>query len=291
MTELPMVIINVQRGGPSTGLPTKTEQADLYQAILGRNGECPMPVLAPRSPADCFDVVIEAVRIAVRHMTPVMVLSDGFIANGAEPWRIPNIEDIPEIPVHFLTREDLGDDPHLPYKRDEETLGRTWAIPGTPQMEHRIGGLEKDYLTGNVNYVPENHFRMVRTRAEKVDSVAKFYAPLEVEGPESGPVLVLGWGSTYGSITGACEAMRAKGMPVANLHLRNMHPLPPDLGAVLERYEKVLVPELNMGQLTFFIRATLLRDVISLPKVMGKPFRIEEIISKVEEILDPARTA
>lgn len=291
MTELPMVIIDVQRGGPSTGLPTKTEQADLFQAILGRNGECPLPVLAPRSPADCFDVVIEAVRLSLRYMTPVMVLSDGYIANGAEPWKIPDLDAIEEIPVHLVTEEDLGGEPYMPYKRDAATLGRQWAIPGTPGLEHRIGGLEKDALTGAVSYDPENHFEMVRTRAEKVERVAQDYAPLEVEGPETGPLLVMGWGSTYGSITSACDRMRAKGMPVANLHLRYLNPLPRDLGDVLSRYEKILVPELNLGQLAFFLRSKYLREIESLPKVMGQPFKLEEIISKAESLLDTARTS
>jgi 2-oxoglutarate ferredoxin oxidoreductase subunit alpha len=291
MTELPMVIVNVQRGGPSTGLPTKTEQADLFQAVFGRNGECPMPVLAARSPADCFDVAIEAVRMAIRYMTPVMMLTDGYVANGAEPWRIPDIDSIEPIEMKFLTQDDVGEEGYLAYKRDPETLGRNWAIPGTPGLMHRIGGLEKDHLTGNVCYVPENHFEMVKTRAEKVERVAQDYPPLKVDGPEEGPLLILGWGSTHGSIVSACEKLRAKDLPVANLNLRHLNPLPPDLGDVLERYEKILVPELNLGQLAFILRARYLREVESLPKVMGQPFKLDEIMSRAEELLGTVKTA
>ena len=291
MTELPMLIVNVQRGGPSTGLPTKTEQADLFQAVFGRNGECPMPVIAPRSPADCFDTAIEGMRIALRHMTPVMMLSDGYVANGAEPWRIPDLSEIEDIPVEFTTRETLGDAPFYPYERDEHTMGRRWAIPGTPELMHRIGGLEKDALTGNVNYVPENHFEMVRTRQEKVDRVALDYPAMQVQGPDKGPLLILGWGSTYGSITGACEQMRERGLSVANAHLRHIYPLPNDLKDVLDRYETILVPELNMGQLAFVLRGTYLRDVVSMPKVMGQPFKLSEITAKAEELLGATSAA
>jgi len=291
MTELPMLIVNVQRGGPSTGLPTKTEQADLFQAILGRNGECPMPVIAPQSPADCFDTAVEALRIALRYMTPVMMLSDGYVANGAEPWKIPNLDDIEEIPVEFTTPETLDGKPFHPYERDEETMGRRWAVPGTPELMHRIGGLEKDALTGNVNYVPENHFEMVKTRAAKVDRVAQDYPETAVVGPDSGPLLVLGWGSTYGSITGACEQMRERGLPIANCHLRHLFPLPKDLKDVMDRYETVLVPELNMGQLAFFLRAYYLREVVSMPKVMGQPFKLSEITAKAEELLGKTTAA
>ncbi|RKZ13627.1 2-oxoglutarate ferredoxin oxidoreductase subunit alpha [bacterium] len=291
ITELPMVIVNVQRGGPSTGLPTKTEQADLFQAIMGRNGECPLPVLAARSPADCFEVAIEAVRIAVRYMTPVMVLTDGFVANGAEPWRIPDIESIDPIEVKFTQPEDVGEEGFLPYERDPETLGRHWAIPGTPELMHRIGGLEKDHLTGEVNYVPENHFEMIKTRAEKVDRVAQDYPALKVDGPEEGPLLILGWGSTHGSIVSACERLRTDGHPVANLNLRHLNPLPRDLGDVLARYEKVLIPELNLGQLAFILRSHYLRDFHSLPKVMGQPFKLDEIMARAEELLGAVKTA
>ena len=286
MTELPMLIVNVQRGGPSTGLPTKTEQADLFQAVFGRNGECPMPVIAPNSPADCFATAIDAMRIALRYMTPVLILSDGYVANGAEPWRIPDLDEIEDFPVRFKTSADVPEgEPYLPYERDEQTLGRPWATPGTEGLMHRIGGLEKDHLTGNVSYVPENHFEMVKTRQEKVDRVAQDYPATRVEGPQSGPLLVLGWGSTYGSITGACERMRDRGLEVANAHLRHMYPLPNDLKDVLDRYETVLVPELNMGQLAFVLRGTYLRDVVSMPKVMGQPFKLSEITAKAEELL------
>lgn len=292
MTELPMVIINVQRGGPSTGLPTKTEQADLYQAVFGRNGECPMPVIAPTSPADCFATAIEAARIALRYMTPVMMLSDGYIANGAEPWKVPDISTIEPLENNLVANGDYPDGkPFLPYERNEETLGRHWAVPGTEGTRHRVGGLEKDHLTGNVNYVPENHFEMVKTRAAKVERVAQDYAPLDVHGPQNGPLLILGWGSTYGAITGACERMRDRGMPVANAHLRHIFPLPRDLQSVMSRYETILIPELNLGQLAFLLRGTYLRDVVSLPKVMGQPFKLDEIVAKAEELLATARTA
>jgi 2-oxoglutarate ferredoxin oxidoreductase subunit alpha len=291
MTELPMIIVNVQRGGPSTGLPTKTEQADLFQAIFGRNGECPMPVLASRSPADCFDVALEATRMAIRYMTPVMMLTDGYVANGAEPWRIPDLDSIDPIEVVFLKPEDVGEEGYLSYKRDPDTLGRNWAIPGTPELMHRIGGLEKDHLTGNVSYVPENHFEMVKTRAEKVDRIAQDYPALQVDGPEEGPLLILGWGSTHGSIVSACEKLRAKDLPVANLNLRHLNPLPRDLGDVLARYENILVPELNMGQLAYILRARYLREVHSLPKVMGQPFKLDEIMTRAEELLGRVKTA
>jgi 2-oxoglutarate ferredoxin oxidoreductase subunit alpha len=291
MTELPMIIVNVQRGGPSTGLPTKTEQADLFQAIFGRNGECPMPVLASRSPADCFDVALEATRMAIRYMTPVMMLTDGYVANGAEPWRIPDLDSIDPIEVVFLKPEDVGEEGYLSYKRNPDTLGRNWAIPGTPELMHRIGGLEKDHLTGNVSYVPENHFEMVKTRAEKVDRIAQDYPALQVDGPEEGPLLILGWGSTHGSIVSACEKLRAKDLPVANLNLRHLNPLPRDLGDVLARYENILVPELNMGQLAYILRARYLREVHSLPKVMGQPFKLDEIMTRAEELLGRVKTA
>jgi 2-oxoglutarate ferredoxin oxidoreductase subunit alpha len=285
MTELPMVIVNVQRGGPSTGLPTKTEQADLFQAVLGRNGEAPLPVLAPRSPDDCFDVAIEAVRIAIRYRTPVIMLSDGYIANGAEPWLIPDLDAIEPIEMNLLTREQLGDEPHLPYKRDEQTLARNWAIAGEPGLQHRVGGLEKDYLTGNVSYDPENHERMIKVRAEKVQRVAQDYAPLKVEGPDSGPLLILGWGSTYGAITSAGEKMREEGIPVANLSIRHLFPFHRGLEATLRRYDKVLVPELNNGQLTFLLRAQYLMEVESMTKIQGLPFKVAEIIEKSKQLL------
>ncbi|MEA2174463.1 MAG: 2-oxoglutarate/2-oxoacid ferredoxin oxidoreductase subunit alpha [Blastocatellia bacterium] len=281
MTELPLVIINVQRGGPSTGLPTKTEQADLFQAVWGRNGECPAIVIAPATPADCFDMAIEAVRLAFKYMTPVFYLSDGYLANGAEPWRVPEIEELPRIEIKFTT------DPEnfMPYARDEETLARPYAIPGTPGLEHRIGGIEKQHLTGNVNYEPENHHFMVKLRQEKIDRAANDIPPVEVFGERTGKVLVLGWGSTYGSINSAVEKMQREGKPVSSAHLRHLNPLPKDLGEVLRGFETVIVPEMNLGQLCTMIRAKYLVDAVAFSKVKGRPFQIREIIRKVEEYL------
>jgi 2-oxoglutarate ferredoxin oxidoreductase subunit alpha len=281
MTELPLVIINVQRGGPSTGLPTKTEQADLFQAVWGRNGECPAIVVAPASPADCFTMAIEAVRLAYRYMSPVFYLSDGYLANGAEPWLIPDIEDLPAIEVKFTT------DPanFMPYARDEETLARPYAIPGTPGLEHRIGGIEKQHMTGNVNYDPENHHFMVMMRQAKVDRAAQDIPEVEVFGEPTGKVLVLGWGSTYGSITSAVEKMRAEGKSVSSAHLRHLNPFPANLGEVLRSFERVIVPEMNLGQLATMIRAKYLVDAVAFSKVKGRPFQIREIVRKVEEYL------
>jgi 2-oxoglutarate ferredoxin oxidoreductase subunit alpha len=281
MTELPLVIINVQRGGPSTGLPTKTEQADLFQAVWGRNGECPAIVVAPATPADCFHMAIEAVRLAYRYMTPVFYLSDGYLANGAEPWLVPEIEDLPKIEVEFAT------DPEnfMPYARDEETLARPYALPGTPGLEHRIGGIEKQHLTGNVNYDPENHHFMVLMRQAKVDRVAQDIPDVEVFGEGSGKVLVLGWGSTYGSITSAVERLQAEGKSVSSAHLRHLNPFPSNLGEVLRSFETVIVPEMNLGQLATMIRAKYLVDAIAFSKVKGRPFQIREIVKKVEEYL------
>ncbi len=273
MMELPLVVIDVQRGGPSTGLPTKTEQADLLQAIFGRHGESPLPVLAPSTPADCFWTAIEAARIAIRHMTPVIVLSDGYLANGVEPFKIPDVAAIPRIPVHFRT------DPSgfFPYERDEH-LARPWALPGTPGLEHRIGGLEKHQQTGAISYDGDNHEQMVRTRAAKVAKVAESYAPTEVLGDASGEVLFVGWGSTYGSIRQAVRTLRARGHQVGQVHLRNLNPLPADLAAIFGRYRKVIVPELNLGQLSFLLRGKLLVDVVSHTKVQGKPFKESELL-------------
>ena len=230
--------------------------------------------------------------MALRYMTPVMLLSDGFVANGAEPWRVPDLDAIDPIDVNFARPEDVPEgEEFLPYRRDPETLRRQWAIPGTPGLMHRVGGLEKDALTGNVNYVPENHFEMVKTRDEKVRRVAQDFAPTSVSGPASGPLLILGWGSTYGSIKGACEQMRERGLPVANTHLRHLFPLPGDLQDVLDRYDAILVPELNMGQLAFFLRATYLREIVSMPKVMGQPFKLAEITAKAEELLGATSAA
>ncbi|HEY0004699.1 MAG TPA: 2-oxoacid:acceptor oxidoreductase subunit alpha [Pyrinomonadaceae bacterium] len=281
MTELPLVIINVQRGGPSTGLPTKTEQADLFQAVWGRNGECPAIVIAPCTPADCFHMAIEAVRLAFKYMSPVFYLSDGYLANGAEPWSIPAIADLPQIEIKLAT------DPanFLPYARNEETLARPLAIPGTPGMEHRIGGIEKQHLTGNVNYEPENHHFMVKLRQEKVDRAANDIPPLEIFGESSGKVLVLGWGSTYGSITSAVEKMQREGKSVSSAHLRHLNPFPKNLGEVLRSFETVIIPEMNLGQLCTMIRAKYLVDAIAFSKVKGRPFQIREIVRKVEEYL------
>jgi 2-oxoglutarate ferredoxin oxidoreductase subunit alpha len=283
MTELPMIVINVQRAGPSTGLPTKTEQADLFQAMFGRNGECPMPVLAARSPADCFDVAQEAWRLAVRHMTPVFVLSDGYIANGSEPWRIPDVATLPKVEVTHPAGRD-NDDPFLPYQRNQ-WLARPWALPGTPGLEHRIGGLEKQDVTGSVSYDPANHQHMVNTRAAKVARIANDLPPQSLDGPESGDLLVLSWGGTYGACATAVHRVQARGQAVTHCHLRYLNPLPKDLGDIIRRFKTVLIPELNMGQLRTIIRATYLVDVAGLNKVQGKPFSVAEVVMKIEELL------
>jgi len=281
MTELPLVICDIQRGGPSTGLPTKTEQADLLQALFGRNSEAPIPVIATSSPGDCFWVALEASRIALKYMVPVIILSDGYLANGAEPWRIPTVSDIPAIPVSFAK------DPEgfLPYKRDPQTLARLWALPGTPGLEHRIGGLEKQDGTGNVNYEPLNHENMVRIRAAKVAAVAQDIPDVLPEGDPEGDLLVVAWGSTAGSITAAVKAQRAKGRKIGHLHLRHLNPLPSNLGEVLKRYKRVLVPELNMGQLLWLLRAKYLVDAVGLNKIQGRPFKQAELEQKFEEML------
>lgn len=276
MLELPLVIVNVQRGGPSTGLPTKIEQSDLLQAVYGRNGECPIPVIAASSPADCFDCAIEAFRLAVKYMTPVIFLSDGGIGNAAEPWRIPDPAALPKLEVKFRT------DPEgfQPYARDAN-LARAWVRPGSRGLEHRVGGLEKDFLTGNISHDPVNHQRMVDVRAAKVEGIARDIPPLKVEGPAQGDLLVVGWGSTYGSIVQAREQAAASGCSVAHVHLRHLNPLPPDLADVMRGYKSVLVPEMNMGQLSRLLRERTLRDVISLSKVQGKPFKVSEIYDRI----------
>lgn len=281
MTELPLVIVNVQRGGPSTGLPTKTEQADLFQAVWGRNGECPAIVIAPATPADCFTMAIEAVRLSFKYMVPVFYLSDGYLANGAEPWAVPAIEKLPRIEVNFAT------DPNnfMPYARDEVTLARPWALPGTPGLEHRIGGIEKQNITGNVNYDPENHHLMVKLRQEKVDRAVADIPSVEVFGDRTGKVLVLGWGSTFGSITSAVEKMRNDGKSVSSAHLRHLNPFPKNLGEILSGFETVIIPEMNLGQLCTMIRAKFLVDAVPFSKVKGRPFQIREIVRKVEEYL------
>ena len=281
MTELPLIIINVQRGGPSTGLPTKTEQADLLQAMFGRNGECPVAIVAPQSPGDCFTMALEATRIAVTYMVPVIYLSDGYLANGAEPWNIPSVDDLPVIKVNNAT------DPEgfLPYQRDPETLARPWAIPGTPGLEHRLGGIEKQEGTGNVSYDPDNHQKMTELRAEKVARIARSIPDLEVHGDPEGDLLVLGWGSTYGSITSAVNRARDRGGKVSSAHLGHLNPFPANLEEVLGKFKKVLIPELNMGQLLLLIRARFCIDAIGLNKVQGQPFQIGEIEQKIEELL------
>jgi 2-oxoglutarate ferredoxin oxidoreductase subunit alpha len=283
MLELPLVIVNVQRGGPSTGLPTKTEQSDLFQAMFGRHGECPMPIIAACSPADCFEAAHEAWRIAVRFMTPVMLLSDGYIANGSEPWRIPDVESLPKIRVEHPGPRTNGE-PFLPYERDER-LARPWALPGTEGLMHRIGGLEKEDPTGNVSYDPENHERMIATRAEKIDNVAKDIPLQDVHGPASGPLLLLSWGGTYGSCITAVNRCQAMGLSVAHAHLRYLHPFPRNLGEILDRYERILIPELNRGQLHFAIRAKFLKDTIPLNKMKGKPFTVTEIVDCIQQTL------
>jgi len=281
--ELPLVIVNVQRGGPSTGLPTKTEQADLLQAFFGRNGESPLPIIAARSPGDCFDVAQEAWRIATRFMTPVMLLSDGYIANGAEPWAIPRFEDLPAIPVEHPPASTNGA-PFLPYQRNAR-LARPWALPGTPGLMHRLGGLEKEDVTGNVCYDPENHQHMTNVRAAKVANVAKDIPPQAVTGPESGDLLVLSWGGTYGACLTAVERARKQGLSVAHAHLRYLNPFPANLGEVLQHYEQVLIPELNMGQLRLLIRGNYMIDAVGLNKVKGKPFAVVEIVQKIKQLV------
>ncbi|MBX3427336.1 MAG: 2-oxoacid:acceptor oxidoreductase subunit alpha [Pirellulales bacterium] len=283
MTELPMVVINVQRGGPSTGLPTKTEQADLFQAVYGRNGECPMPVIAARSPADCFDAVQEAWRLAVRFMTPVMLLTDGYIANGSEPWKLPELDELPKVAVTHPEGTDNGDE-FLPYKRDER-LARPWAIPGTAGLMHRIGGLEKQDGTGNVSYDPMNHQHMVNTRAKKVALVADDVPPQELDGPEQGDLLVLSWGGTYGACATAVHRVQRTGKSVSHCHLRYINPLPRNLGEIFDNFKTVLIPELNLGQLRTVIRSNYLVDAIGLNKVQGKPFSVAEIVEKIENLL------
>jgi 2-oxoglutarate ferredoxin oxidoreductase subunit alpha len=286
MTELPVVIVDVQRGGPSTGLPTKTEQADLLQAMYGRNGECPVAIVAPCSPGDCFTMAVEAVRIAFGFMTPVILLSDGYLANGSEPWRIPDVSELPKIKVTHPTEVNSNGNGHhgfLPYKRDDR-LVRPWAIPGTPGLEHRIGGIEKQDVTGNVSYDPENHEHMVRTRAKKIANIANEIPLLEVAGPEQGDVLVIGWGGTYGSILTAVQRSQRKGLRVAQAHLRYLNPMPRNIEEVLRRYKRVLVPELNGGQLCSLLRARFLIDAVSLSKVQGRPFLVSELESKIEEL-------
>jgi 2-oxoglutarate/2-oxoacid ferredoxin oxidoreductase subunit alpha len=279
--ELPLVVCDIQRGGPSTGLPTKTEQADLLQALFGRNSEAPIPVLAPATAGDCFWIALEASRIAIKYMVPVIILSDGYLANGAEPWKIPDIEDLPKFPVTYETNP-VG---FQPYKRNPDTLARSWAIPGTPGLEHRIGGIEKQDVTGNINYEPLNHEHMVRTRAEKVAGIAQDIPEIVPAGDQSGDLLIVAWGSTNGPITAAMNAQREKGRKIGHVHLRHLNPFPRNLGEVLKRYKKVLVPEMNMGQLVMILRAKFLVDAQSYGKIQGKPFKQSEIEDKIEELI------
>ena len=293
MTELPLLVIDVQRGGPSTGLPTKTEQADLLQAMFGRNGEAPVPIVAPQSPGDCFDAALEAARIAVTYRTPVMLLSDGYLANGSEPWRIPEVADLPTIDPAFATAAnhplESGESDFWPYLRDEDTLARPWAIPGTPGLEHRIGGLEKGDGHGNISYDPANHDFMVRTRQAKVDRIADSLPPLVVDDPSGeAKVLVLGWGSTYGPIGAGVRRVRKAGFNVAQVHLRHLNPFPKDLGEILARYDKVLVPEMNLGQLSMLLRARYLVDAIGYNHVRGLPLKAAELAGAIGELVSQA---
>ena len=288
MTELPLVVVNVQRGGPSTGLPTKTEQSDLLQAMYGRNGEAPVPIVAPQSPGDCFAAAVEAVRIAVTYRTPVMLLSDGYLANGSEPWRIPGLDELPVIDPAFAVAPAEGEE-FMPYSRDAATLARPWAIPGTPGLEHRIGGLEKGEGHGNISYDPANHDLMVRTRQAKVDRIAESLPPLEVDDPSgSAKVLVVGWGSTYGPIGAACRRVRTAGGQVAQLHLRHLNPFPKDLGEILKRYDRVLVPEMNLGQLSLLLRGKYLVDALGYNQVNGMPIKAAELAEAIGHLVADA---
>ncbi|GHD23346.1 2-oxoacid:acceptor oxidoreductase subunit alpha [Nocardiopsis kunsanensis] len=287
MTELPLLIVDVQRAGPSTGMPTKTEQTDLLMAMFGRNGESPVPVVAPQSPADCFDAALEATRIAVTYRTPVVLMSDGYLANGSEPWRLPDVDDLPTIDPGFATEPNGEDERYLPYKRDTETLARPWAVPGTPGLEHRLGGIEKHSETGDISYTPANHDLMVRTRQGKIDAIARDVAPVEVDDPTGdADVLVLGWGGTYGAITAGVRRVRRSGAKVAQAHLRHLNPFPENLGEVLKSYDRVVVPEINLGQLSMLLRSRFLVDVIGYNKVRGLPFKAEELADALREVIE-----
>ncbi|MEW1826109.1 2-oxoacid:acceptor oxidoreductase subunit alpha [Streptomyces sp. NPDC088196] len=286
--ELPLLVLDIQRGGPSTGLPTKTEQADLLQAMFGRNGEAPVPIVAPCTPADCFDAAIEAARIALAYRTPVFLLSDGYLANGSEPWRIPDIDELPDLTVQFAQGPnhtlDDGTEVFWPYKRDPQTLARPWAVPGTPGLEHRIGGIEKQDGTGNISYDPANHDFMVRTRQAKIDGID--VPDLEVDDPHGARTLVLGWGSTFGPITAAVRRLRGSGESIAQAHLRHLNPFPRNLGAVLKRYDRVVIPEMNLGQLATLVRAKYLVDAHSYNQVNGMPFKAEQLATALKEAID-----
>ena len=280
-------MVDVQRAGPSTGLPTKTEQADLNMALFGRHGEAPVAVVAPRSPADCFDAAIEAARIALTYRTPVILLSDGYIANGSEPWRLPETAGLPDLRVEFASAPNGPSGEFLPYLRDPQTLARPWAVPGTPGLEHRIGGLEKADKTGDISYDPANHDFMVRTRAARIEAIS--VPDLEVADPDGNArVLVLGWGSTYGPIGAACRGLRQRGVPIAQAHLRHLSPMPKNLGDVLARYERVVIPEMNLGQLAHVIRSRFLVDAIAYNQVRGLPFTSAELETVLEEVVKNA---
>jgi 2-oxoglutarate/2-oxoacid ferredoxin oxidoreductase subunit alpha len=287
MTELPVVIVDVQRGGPSTGLPTKTEQSDLFQAMYGRNGESPVPVISASHPSDCFETAYEAVRIALQFMTPVILLSDGYIANGSEPWKLPNLDEIPEITNQKITEWNPNGNgsKFSPYKRNPETMARVWATPGTPGLEHRIGGIEKDFTTGNVSYDPDNHEKMTLARTAKIAGIANFIPDQTVYGDQSGELLVVGWGSTFGAIRSAVEELRAIGKKVSHAHIRYLFPFPKNLESLLDSFKTILVPELNNGQLSFLLSGTFAKKVVKLNKIKGKPFTIHEIAAKIEELL------
>ena len=284
ITELPLVLVNVQRGGPSTGLPTKTEQSDLNQAVYGRNGEAPMVVLAPATPADCFMMAYEACRIALKYMIPVILLSDGYIANGSEPWKIPDVNTLPDMETRILKKKEG----FAPFNHGNPDLARPWALPGTPGMEHRIGGLEKWEETGHVSYDPENHQKMVELRQEKVDIIARDLPPAKPFGKESGDLLVIGWGGTHGALRSAVETAQSEGMSVSHLHLRHLNPLPQNLGEILVKFQKVMIAELNLGQLANIIRAKFLVDAVGLNKVQGKPFTQTEVFNKITELVKGA---
>ena len=284
-TELPIVLINVQRGGPSTGLPTKTEQADLNQALYGRNGEAPLVVLAAATPSDCFNMAYESCRIALKYMIPVILLTDGYIANGSEPWKIPNLSTLNKMETNILKKDDDGN-AFSPFKHNPETLARPWALPGTPNMEHRVGGLEKWDNSGHVSYDPDNHHAMVELRQKKVDIISKEIPKASPHGNKTGDLLVLGWGGTHGAIRSAVEDANESGLKVGHLHLRHLNPLPSNLGDILLKFHKILIPELNLGQLSMLIRSKYLIDTISLNKVQGKPFNKNEILNKIKEILE-----
>ena len=288
--ELPLVLVDVQRGGPSTGLPTKTEQADLLAAMYGRHGEAPLPIVAAKSPADCFGAAFEAVRLAVKYMTPVILLTDGYLANGAEPWNLPDIDALPDISVPFAGEANQGE-LFWPYLRDPETLSRPWAVPGTPGLMHRIGGLEKEDGSGNVSYEPENHEKMVRLRAAKIAGIATDIPPVDLDADDGAELLLVSWGGTWGAATAAARRIRARGLPIAHAHLTHLSPFPADLGDVVRRYRTILVPELNLGQLSRLLRAEYLVDAQSFTRVQGSPFKAAEVEAKILELMNRADAA